>query len=101
MVRPSSLVAGHVVAVAVCSAQGQTFFSLPSAGCSQDRGQTFVQGQGAGRGVRLRAVLHRLAGGRDPGHPNRQRLSLRSCEEITRAFDRSAGYGSGGAAVRV
>ena len=26
---------------------------------------------------------------------------LRSCEEITRAFDRSAGYGSGGAAVRV
>jgi hypothetical protein len=26
---------------------------------------------------------------------------LRNCEEITRAFDRSAGYGSGGAAVRV
>ena len=26
---------------------------------------------------------------------------IRSCEEITRAFDRSAGYGSGGAAVRV
>ena len=24
-----------------------------------------------------------------------------SCEEITRAFDRSAGYGSGGAAVTV
>jgi hypothetical protein len=27
--------------------------------------------------------------------------ALRNCEEITRAFDRSAGYGSGGAAVRV
>jgi hypothetical protein len=27
--------------------------------------------------------------------------AVRSCEEITRAFDRSAGYGSGGAAVRV
>jgi hypothetical protein len=28
-------------------------------------------------------------------------LPVRNCEEITRAFDRSAGYGSGGAAVRV
>ena len=43
VVGPSRLVACHIVAVAVCSADCEAFFGLSFAGCSQDRGQAIVQ----------------------------------------------------------